>query len=203
MKKEFSFIALISAAGIAALYLATGYSEGTSFLDWLQSLASRFSLKVNGILGPLTGQDEAVTQALSLIAGFESFRSKAYPDPPGSGKYSIGYGHQIRPGDGLSWDSILTESKGYSLLSDDVQTAVDCVYSSVQVPLNNNQKAALISLAYNIGCAGFQGSTLLRVLNTGDYETASAEFSRWIYSGGVINETLVSRRAQEQSLFNS
>ncbi|OZH55731.1 hypothetical protein AFK68_02685, partial [Hydrocoleum sp. CS-953] len=75
----------------------------------------------------------------------------------------------------------------------------------IRVPVNQNQFDALVSFAYNVGTGAFQGSTLLRKLNQGDYQGAANEFSRWV--NGVVNGVfqplpgLVSRRADEQELF--
>jgi lysozyme len=72
----------------------------------------------------------------------------------------------------------------------------------VTVALSQNQVDALHSFVFNIGGEAFTRSTLLRLLNQGQFESASREFSRWVYSGGVQLPGLVQRRADEEALFN-
>ena len=215
--KQRGYIVIVAAfvGGLYAYYFATGENQYSGFTDWLRSLITRGTLQINstiqqvsdtvsGTNDNMTSGTSGTAQALSLIAGFEGFSSKAYPDPHGqTAKWSIGYGHQLTGNDGLTTSSVIDESTAFSLLSNDVQSATGCVYQDVAVPLTSNQQAALISLCYNIGCSAFQNSTLVKLLNQGDYAGAANEFSRWIYAGGQISNSLVSRRLQEQSLFLS
>lgn len=189
----FGFFAL----AIYAIYMMTGQDTG-SFFSWLESVFQSAALGVNSVVG------NYIDKATNLIAGFEGFSGKAYPDPVGqTTTYSIGYGHQIRPGDGLSLESVLTPAKGLQLLNQDVQATADAVIAAIPPGLNDNQIAALISLAYNIGIGAFQNSTLLSLLQSGDTVGAADQFNRWIYSGGSVNQDLVDRRAKEEGVFNS
>ena len=49
--------------------------------------------------------------------------------------------------------------------------------------------------------SGFKGSTLLRLLNQGDYEGAADQLPRWNKAGGRVNPVLVGRRGRERDLF--
>lgn len=180
-------------------YLVSGANNSSNFIDWIQAQMTRLSLKVNSLTGGY------INKALSLVSGLEGFSSRAYADPPGQTElYSIGYGHQINgTNDGLSTSSVISEEQGLQLLSSDIAWADECVQSSVDVPLNDNQRAALISLAYNIGCPNFSGSTLVKILNQGDYAGASDQFQVWRKAGGVVNAGLVARRQTETEVFNS
>ncbi len=71
----------------------------------------------------------------------------------------------------------------------------------VKVPLTQNQFDALVSFEYNIGYSKLSASTLLRLLNSGDYKGASDQFGRWVYGGGKILPGLVRRRKAETQLF--
>lgn len=149
-------------------------------------------------IGASVGATDAMSQAVTLIKGFEGFSATPYPD---AGGYSVGYGHYL----GTSPDAYangISESDASDLLLADLQSFADCVDSAVTVDLNTNQRAALYSFTYNVGCAAFQNSTLLRKLNQGDYDGAAAELSKWNRSQGTVNSGLVSRRQQEQSVFN-
>ena len=71
--------------------------------------------------------------------------------------------------------------------------------------LNDNQCAALLSLAYNIGIYNFRSSTLVRKLNTGDFIGASNEFVRWnkarVKGKLTVIRGLTRRRLAEKALF--
>lgn len=145
--------------------------------------------------------------ALPLIQRFETFSAHAYEDPVGSGKYSIGWGHSIRPGESYGPDSIIGKNEADDLLRIDAGAAWTCVYQNVKVSCSPTQYAALISFVYNEGCTAFKSSTLLRDLNNGDQQGAADEFLNWNkeHINGVLVESadLNTRREQEQALFQS
>lgn len=148
----------------------------------------------------VTNAGDPYQVALGMIAKFEGFSAHAYPDADG---FSIGYGHFITPDDPYDANSTISESDAWSLLEQDAQGAQSCVSSSVSVPLTTNQQAALISFVYNVGCGNFRSSTLLRLLNAGDYAGASSQFTVWNKSNGQVIQALIDRRASEQGVFNS
>jgi len=197
MKRIYLFVALL-AGGAAAFYyfIEKGVAPNVSDL-WgtIQSWFTRGQLFVTEQTAP-----SGYSKALSMIAGFEGFSASAYPDADG---YSIGYGHFITASDPYDSSSTITEADAYALLTQDAQSAANCVASAVTVPLTDNQTAALISFTYNEGCGAFKGSTMLNKLNAGDYAGAAAEFPRWNVSQGQTDAVLVSRRASEAEVFNS
>jgi lysozyme len=147
------------------------------------------------------------SDGLAFIQSQEGLSLSAYEDPPGSNKYSIGYGHQIVPGDGLDSSSIITEDEALQLLNGDTAKAQSAVNSLVTVPLSQGQFDALVDFAYNEGVGAFAGSTLLATLNSGDYAGASQDFASWVFEhvGGVkqVSQVLVARRQGEQQLFTA
>ena len=52
-----------------------------------------------------------------------------------------------------------------------------------------------------IGIGAFINSTMLRKLKALDYEGASREFGKWVYSKGKKLDGLIKRRESERSLF--
>jgi lysozyme len=188
----------------------TGGSFSDFFSDPLggtQSLFSRLRLWGSGLFEKAksatgTGTVDARALAASLIAGFESFSPKVYADPPGQTQtHSIGYGHQLISGDGFNLDSTINESDALALLQADLDTFANCVDNAVTVPLGPEETAALYSFTYNEGCAHFEGSTLLRLLNQGDYQGADNEFAKWNIANHQILASLVSRRTKEAEIF--
>ena len=133
---------------------------------------------------------------LDLIKSFEGFSATPYADASGQ---SIGFGHFILPGE--SFPSAISEAQATDILLSDSAKAQKAISDYVTVPLNQNQYDALTSFIFNVGVYAFANSTLLRVLNTGDYVGAAGEFQRWNKSGGVVNDALVQRRAAEATLF--
>lgn len=134
---------------------------------------------------------------LEIIKQFEGFSPTPYPDHKG---YSVGYGHLIKPGENL--DSV-TREQAEQLLLGDVAWAEQAVRTAVKVDLDQNEFDALVSLAYNIGAGAFKNSTLVKKLNSGDFEGAAAQFAVWNRASGAVNTALVERRAIEADLFNT
>jgi len=139
---------------------------------------------------------EISQKGLDLIKSFEGFSETVYKCP--AGKDTIGYGHLLRPGE--SFESI-TREQAEDLLRKDVDFAEDVVDKYVNVPLSQGQYDALVSFVYNLGERNFRDSTLLRKLNSKDYEGAANEFNRWVYASGRKLKGLERRRAQERELF--
>jgi lysozyme len=67
------------------------------------------------------------------------------------------------------------------------------------------QRAALISLLYNVGVGSFKRSRALRYLNSGKIGFFKMEAfdsqKGWVRMDGKIIKGLVTRRAKEQALF--
>lgn len=71
----------------------------------------------------------------------------------------------------------------------------------MKVPINENQFSALVSFAFNVGVGALEESTLLALLNSGDYIGASDQFRRWTNAGGGELPGLITRRKLERDLF--
>ena len=141
-------------------------------------------------------------KGVDLICEFEGKRLAAYDD--GVGVWTIGFGTikypngvRVKKGDTCT----LEQAKEY--MRHDLIEFEHTVNSSVKVPLNQNQFDALVSLAYNIGSSAFKSSTLVKKLNTGDYQGAADQFNVWINAGGKRMQGLVNRRDKEKLLFLS
>jgi GH24 family phage-related lysozyme (muramidase) len=137
---------------------------------------------------------------LDLIKHFEGLRLEAYLDPVGI--LTIGWGHtgsDVFPGQKI------TLKQAEQLLEDDLSGHEAFVDRVVKVDLVENQRAALVSFAFNVGNGSLQSSTLLKRLNSGDYQGAAREFGRWVngtHNGKKITlPGLVRRRRAEAQLF--
>lgn len=164
------------------------------------ALAVYFAIKPIGYSMPDAAMkiERVSKRGRDFIKSLEGFSSTAYPD---GGYYSIGYGHQIIPGDGLSRYSQLSVSEAATVFDRDIARFELTVFRTVHVPLNQNQFDALVSLCYNVGDAAFTASTLRAKLNRGDYAGAASEFDKWVYSSGRVLPALQRRRAAEKAMF--
>jgi lysozyme len=141
---------------------------------------------------------------LSLIRQAEGLRLRAYPDPgTGGDPWTIGIGTTRYPdGRKVRRGDTCTPQQADQYLAHDLQGFERDVAAMVTVPLTSNQFSALVSFAYNVGTA-LRSSTLLRVLNAGDYAGAANQFPRWNRAAGRVLPGLVRRRAAERDLFLS
>jgi lysozyme len=133
---------------------------------------------------------------INVLKSLEGCRLKAYKDE--SGHWTIGWGYA-----GIDvWDGLMiTQFEADDLLYKEMALREDAINELVQINLNQNQFDSLCSFVYNVGIQAFADSTMLKLLNAGDYQAAADEFPRWIYSEGIISDILVKRRATERNLF--
>ena len=136
--------------------------------------------------------------AAKIIRDFEGEKLLAYKCP--AGIWTIGFGHT---GPDVKPNMRITSSDAVRLLYDDMLEADKAIDELVEVPLSENQRAALLSFIFNVGRNAFRGSTMLKLLNRGDYVAASSQFPRWNKAGGVVLPGLVKRRSAERKLFEA
>ncbi len=134
---------------------------------------------------------------VAFIEQFEKLELTAYADL--GGVPTIGYGHCR----GVKLSDTCTAAQADAWLEQDCAEAEAAVNRCVRIPLTQNQFDALTSFTFNCGVAAFGGSTMLRLLNSGNPRLASAEFPKWDHVAGVVTPGLLRRRLAEQSLFCS
>lgn len=171
-----------------------------AWLNW--TLGSIFALY---LFVKYTDTGKAIMQKISdagltMIAEFEGFSEQAYNDPPGSSKWSIGFGHQIQPGEPYMTENITVE-KGRQLLAIDTANAQAIVKSTITRPLTTKQFDALTSFVFNIGGGAFKNGTVPQKINAGDFKGAAETMRKYVNAGGVVNQALVKRREEEASTF--
>ncbi|KAA6459624.1 lysozyme [Acidobacteria bacterium AB60] len=193
--------AVLAAGAIAAIIWAVKHPEQVKQglqatkkgLDW-------FDQKLHGLVDPVTtkAKDGFMSSLADMTAKFEGFRQKAYKDV--AGKWTIGFGHLIQPGEDFS------HADSGSLMGTfqrDLAKSVKHVLSTLKVDVNANQLKALADLDFNIGDKAFDGSTLLKRLNSGDFNGALQHFQDWHYANHKSVQALVNRRAAEAKLFQT
>ena len=134
-------------------------------------------------------------EGLALIKKFEGLELEAYKCA--AGVWTIGYGHtkDVQPGD------VWSESHADHMLEVELEEFEAYINDNVTAPLSQNQFDALVSWVYNLGPANLKASTMLKVLNSGDYEGVPAQIKRWNKAGGKVLEGLIRRREAEALLF--
>jgi lysozyme len=133
---------------------------------------------------------------LNLTKQFEGFELNAYADS--GGVWTIGYGHT---GPGVCAGLIVTEEQADTFLASDVAGAVTAVNRLVTSGISQNQFDALVDFTFNLGPASLAQSTLLRYVNSGDFDNAALQFSLWDHCRGVVVPGLLKRRNAEATLF--
>ena len=138
-------------------------------------------------------------RGLDRIKSHEALRLFAYLDV--AGVPTVGFGHT----NGVQLGQRITPEQAEAFLRADLAWVERCIADNVRVPLTQSQYDALASLIFNIGAGAFRDSTLLRMLNAGDYEGAAEQFLRWNKArvNGVLKvvEGLTTRRAAERAMF--
>lgn len=140
-----------------------------------------------------------ISQAgLDLIARFEGLSLSAYADPATGGQpFTLGFGHTkgVLPGD--TCDRALAAH----WLAEDVAEAEAAVDSLVKVDLTQEQFDSLVSFTFNCGAGNLEKSTLLKMVNAGDFDGAEGQFARWNQGAGRVMAGLVKRRHDEAAMF--
>lgn len=138
-------------------------------------------------------------KAIDLIKKFEGLVLYLYTDA--AGYPTIGYGHKCS--DPLKAPCSITEQQAQNLLMADLSAVAGQIDELVHVELNQGQFDALCSFCYNLGYSALKYSTLLRLLNAGNYDEAASEFLKWDHVDGIEVAGLKARRQAEHDLFIS
>lgn len=146
--------------------------------------------------------------ATKIVQEFEGCHKKlatgaitSYPDPATGGvPWTIGWGST---GPDVKKFTVWTQAQCDARLLHDLNgrfgPAVDKLVEGV--PTTPNQKAAMVSFAYNLGEGRLEESTLLRKHRDGNTAGAANEFLKWIYANRKPMRGLVRRREAERALY--
>lgn len=146
-----------------------------------------------------------------LLIEWEGFIVQEYRDSGGAA--TIGCGHLLTKsekasgkiwidGDAIIYCNGLTVDQCMQILENDLYNPEQDLNEYVDVALTQNQFDALISFIFNVGVHAFIGSTLLKLLNQGQYEQVPAQLRRWVHDNGRVVQGLVNRREKEIKLWN-
>lgn len=139
-----------------------------------------------------------------LIKKRETLRLHAYRDIPGIGRWTIGWGHTSDNFYPVYEGSEIDRAEAEIIFKHDVREAEQIVWAQVKVPLNKNQYAALVSIAFNSGSFKKFGisSKLLKAINKKNFLSAAMLIRDYkTRSKGRVLQGLINRRADEANLF--
>lgn len=139
----------------------------------------------------------AAQLTLDEVARHEGYVPQAYRDPVGIWTKCFGDTHDVRPGALYSFDECVRSLNGQVVAH--ARPILACIPSLVDQP--DKVKAAMVSMAYNIGTGAFCSSSVARYANDGEWERACRRMAQ-IYktAGGKELPGLVKRRRDESEL---
>ena len=142
-------------------------------------------------------------RGVRMITNFEAVVLHEYKDQAGINTVCVG--HMVRPGDAALLADGVTKDDCELLLHQDLASVESEINTLVTVPLTQDQFDALASWEFNTGA--LRVSTLLKVLNAGDYFAAALEMEKWHHRKDpktgklVVDAGLVTRRQAEADMF--
>jgi len=162
---------------------------------------------------PAAGDNDVPEAAIDLIKEFEGLYLNAYNDPKTGGKpITIGWGSTktLTGGEWKLGDSI-TKAQAEELLKHEIlrRTLPGCKKIPTWNQMNDNQKGAIISFAYNLG-ENFYSTTAdaFRTISTALSKTANwpnvpAALLLYVNPGSNVEAGLRRRRKAEAAVWNS
>lgn len=140
-------------------------------------------------------------RGVELIAESETLGLKAYRCP--AGVWTIGWGEtdDVHPGD------TCTKEQADNWLCDDLTGRAKTIKELCTHEPGENELAAMLSLAYNIGVPAFKSSTVLRLHNANKHQASAQAFGLWNKAHDrntgelVVFDGLTARRAKESALY--
>jgi len=136
---------------------------------------------------------------LQLVKDFEGCKLAAYLCP--AGVPTIGFGST---GSHVRMGMRISQGEADELLLEDLERFEEGVERLVgNASTSDNQFAAMVSLAFNIGLDAFAGSTVLKRHKLGNHIGASNAFVRWNKARGKVVPGLIRRREAEARLYRA
>ena len=137
------------------------------------------------------------TAGMELLKLWEGYRERTYLDV--AGVPTIGYGHRLLASE--HFPEGIGEPQAAEMLARDVRSAQQTVQRLVKVTLTQGQFDALVDFVFNLGQGKLAASTLLKELNTGEYQAAGEQLLHWDHAGAQENASLKARRMAEFELW--
>lgn len=150
-------------------------------------------------------------KGINLLKDIEGLAITPYDDQTGKDikvwveGATIGYGHLIAESDWPKYKHGLNQEQAIRLLQADLNPFINTVKSNVRVEVTQHEFDAMVIFAFNIGQAGFTGSSVLKMINNPDvmtsYPTLEKAWKAWDKSQGKVNRGLKNRRQAEWDIY--
>lgn len=136
-----------------------------------------------------------------FLTSVEGVKYTAYKDS--GGVWTIGRGIiEYEDGTKVKKGDVIGKEREQKLFTNTLTKYVNNVNKVITKNLTQNQFNALVSFCYNIGIAGFNGSTLLKKVNANpNNPDIRNQFMRWVFDNGKKVTGLVNRRTKEADLY--
>lgn len=134
-----------------------------------------------------------------LVAGWEGLFLRTYKDKLAYDLLTVCYGATKAELPDISIDDVYTKEECTQLLADALPRYYKGIAKCIHVELSEHQKAAAVSLAYNVGIRAVCKSTFIRKLNEGDPK-ACDYILRYSMASGRVIQGLVNRRRAERKV---
>lgn len=148
----------------------------------------------------LSGDSLVSDDLVNFVAGWESFRERAYEDPyyPGDqSKWTIGYGtcyccNSSAFPDGL--ESTCTKDQALSWLQEEINKVAKTIKAGLNgVSLSQQAFDCLCDIGYNAGTAYLIGGETWNSIINGDSDLIRCNLMKWNKANGVVSEGLTKR----------
>lgn len=133
----------------------------------------------------------AAAGVLTLTPAWEGTELKTYRDLVGVMTYCTG------ATENAIWGKTYTPAECRAQLDRDLARHAEGMMACIKVPMTDGQKIAYTDIAYNIGVAGFCGSSMVRKTNAGDAKGGCHALLLWSRAGGREIRGLTLRRQAE------
>lgn len=124
--------------------------------------------------------------------------------------WTVGWGFTM----GVDQETRMTPGEADFRLATELEEYASAMLAACTLAPNENQLAAMVSLAWNVGVGwdpskpkpknakdGARNSSIVRAHNRGDFQAASRAFALWNKAGGKVMAGLTRRRAAEAALY--
>jgi len=134
-----------------------------------------------------------------LVAAWEGLYLRTYKDRLAHDLLTVCYGATKAELPNISIRDVYTKEECQVMLSEALPRYYAGIDKCIDVELTEHQKAAAVSLAYNIGIRGVCKSTFIRKLNEGD-PNACDYILRYSMASGRVIQGLINRRRAERKI---
>lgn len=128
---------------------------------------------------------------LKLLADAEGCRLKPYQCSAGTWTDGIGNTAGVLPG------HIINERQAAADLISNILSVQQRLAKCLRVKPPQSVMDMLIALGFNVGTSQVCHSTMLKLVNTHNWQDACRQLPRWIYIKGVKSKALLERRKRE------